>query len=485
MIPIAIYMQATNQLFLLSDEHTRGALGCYGHPLVKTPNIDALAARGTRFTAAYSNSPLCATRASLATGRHTHETRCWDNGHPFEGGQRSWARRLRDAGQRAVSRQTPLSGFARRVQPSRCMCYGIGDLFGLLREKRRATPRFSGQKRRPGESNHTEYDRKITEAACRWLREEATKPADNPWTLFVSLVSPHFPLIAPPEFYALYPTSDVDWPIQYAPDERPSHPVIKALAGSWNYDDFFDEEKVRVARAAYYGLCSFLDDNIGKVLAALEDCGLTDNTRILYSSDHGEILGNRGLWSTSVMYEESVGIPMVLAGPDVPRGEIVNTPVSLVDCYPTIVEGAGLSLSPEEISLPGQSLIDIAEGAAPDRAVLSQYHAGGSITGFFMIRRDRWKYVHYVGYPPQLFDLASDPDELKDLADKPEAASVRADCEAMLREILDPEAVNALAFSDQAATIAKHGGAQAILERGHPGEHPIDRPLGVDTARVD
>ena len=488
-------MRATNQLFLLSDEHTRGALGCYGHPLVKTPNIDALAARGTRFIAAYSNSPLCVpSRASLATGRHTHETRCWDNGHPFEGGQRSWARRLRDEGQRVVSigklhyrDSRDANGFSEEILPMHVR-YGIGDLFGLLREEAPSygeVPASLARNAGPGESNHTEYDRKITEAACRWLREAATKPADKPWTLFVSLVSPHFPLIAPPEFYALYPTSDVDWPIQYAPDERPSHPVIKALAGSWNYDDFFDEEQVRVARAAYYGLCSFLDDNIGKVLATLEDCGLTDNTRILYSSDHGEILGNRGLWSTSVMYEESVGIPMVLAGPDVPRGEVVDTPVSLVDCYPTIVEGAGLSLLPEEINLPGQSLIDIAKGAAPDRTVLSQYHAGGSITGFFMIRRDRWKYVHYVGYPPQLFDLASDPDELKDLADKPEAASVRADCEAMLREILDPEAVNALAFSDQAVTIAKHGGAQAILERGHPGEHPIDRPLGVDTARVD
>ena len=190
--------------------------------LVKTPNIDKLAARGTRFTAAYSNSPLCVpSRASLATGRHTHETRCWDNGHPFEGGQRSWARRLRDEGHRAVSigklhyrDSRDANGFSAEILPMHVR-YGIGDLFGLLREEAPSygkVPASLAREAGPGESNHTEYDRKITEAACRWLREEAHKSADKPWTLFVSLVSPHFPLIAPPEFYALYPTSDVDWP---------------------------------------------------------------------------------------------------------------------------------------------------------------------------------------------------------------------------------------------------------------------------------
>ena len=200
---------------------------------------------------------------------------------------------------------------------------------------------------------------------------------------------------------------------------------------------------MRIARAAYYGLCSFLDHNVGQVLAALDDGGLTADTRIIYTSDHGECLGNRGIWSTSVMYEESVGVPLIVAGADLPEGAVVETPVSLVDCYPTIVEGVGETLSEADCALPGRSLIDLASHDEPDRVVFSEYHAGGSITGFFMVRNGRWKYVHYEGLAAQLFDLEADPGEEKDLANDADYADVRAACEAKLRTIADPEAVNA------------------------------------------
>lgn len=483
-------MKETNVLVILSDEHTREALGCYGSPFVRTPNLDRIAASGTRFTSAYTPSPLCApARSSLAAGRYVHQTRCWDNGHPFEGAMTSWASRLRESGHHTVAigklhyRDTrPANGFTEEILPMHVR-YGIGDIFGLLRKDPPSygkVPSTLASDVGAGESNHTEYDREITKAACRWLKKEAPRHRDKPWVLFVSLVAPHFPLIAPKRFFKLYPPDLVPWPRLYDPAERPRHPVIQALCRSWNYDDFFDAKRVRIARAAYYGLCSFLDYNIGKVLSALEDSGTMRNTRILYSSDHGEMLGNRGIWSTSVMYEESVGIPMLVSGPGIPRKKTVHTVVSLIDVFPTVIEMAGERLSTSERRLPGRSLVRIAEGHVPRRTVLSEYHAGGSITGSFMVRVGKWKYVHYVGYAPQLFDLEADPFETRDFGQSSDHADVRAQCEAKLRAIVDPDTVNAQAFADQAATIARHGGEAAVRKRGHPGEHTRDRPLGTN-----
>ena len=477
-------MTPANTIFFLSDEHTREALGCSGHPVVKTPNLDRVASRGTQFTSAYSNSPLCVpARGCLATGRHVHETRYWDNGHPFDGGFPSWGLRLRDAGHPAVAigklhyrDGSDANGFSEEIIPLHVVDK-VGDLIGLLRSgpaHYEATENYAANIG-PGETDYTDYDRRIADAACAWLGAEAPKYRDQTWVLFVSFVSPHFPLIAPPEFFDLYPPDAVPWPRFYDAADRPTHPFFEGLHKAWNYDDYFDEERVRVACAAYYGLCSFLDDNIGKVLAALDTAGLAQDTRVIYSSDHGEMLGNRGIWSTSVMYEESVGVPLVMAGPDIPSNHRVSTPVSHVDLFQTLVESAGVAHVEADRTLPGRSLFDIAKGAEPDRVVLSQYHAGGAVTGCFMIRSGRWKYVHYVGMPPQLFDLEADPLEAHDLGESTEHAEVRARCETELRERLDPEAASAQAFADQAATIAMHGGPDAIVARGDYGYSPAPR----------
>jgi choline-sulfatase len=162
----------------------------------------------------------------------------------------------------------------------------------------------------------------------------------------------------------------------------------------------------------------------------------------------------------------------------VPQGAVVRTPVSLVDLYRTALEGTGCPVPPEDEKLPSYSLWEIARGAEPDRTVLSEYHAVASITGTFMIRHGKWKYIHHAGYRPELFDLESDRGETRDLAGDPAFAPVLAECEAALRRILDPDAVTAAAFADQARKIAEHGGRAAILARGDfgytpaPGETP-------------
>jgi choline-sulfatase len=179
------------------------------------------------------------------------------------------------------------------------------------------------------------------------------------------------------------------------------------------------------------------------------------------------------------MYEESAAVPLIVAGPGVPAGAAVATPVSLVDGHRSILEAVGCPLTAEDEALPSCSLWAIAAGQRPERTVLSEYHAAGSITGSFMIRHGRWKYIHHVGFRPELYDLEADPGETRDLAERPDLVSVLAECEARLRSLCDPVAVSAEAFADQRRRIAEHGGREAILARGDysytpaPGEKPV------------
>src|SRR5439155_6786689 len=212
----------------------------------------------------------------------------------------------------------------------------------------------------------------ITAAAVDWLKARAHRAGDKPWVLFVSLVCPHFPLIARPEWFNLYPEDQIPEPAMYAAHERPSHPYIAAIRECMVYDKAFDEASRRRAIAAYFGMVSFLDHNIGKLVDALAATGLAATTRVLYSSDHGDNLGSRGLWGKSTMYEESAGVPMLFAGPDLPQGFVCREPVSLVDAFPTVTAGGGLPTHAEDRDLPGANLLDVIRGTAPKLTVLSE-----------------------------------------------------------------------------------------------------------------
>jgi choline-sulfatase len=475
-------MEPANLLFILSDEHSRRVLGCYGHGMIRTPNLDRLAGAGVRFSDAYTNSPICVpARAALATGRYVHRIRFWDNGIPYDGSIPSWHHRLREAGHEAVSigklhfrSADDDNGFTEEVMPLHVVD-GIGDPLGWLREPlpvRRAALRLANDAGR-GDSSYQQYDDRITAAAVDWLKARAGRSGSKPWVLFVSLVCPHFPLIARPEWYDMYPEDKVPVPALYeAAGRQADHPYIAAIRECQVYDKSFDDVKLRRALAAYFGLVSFVDDNVGKLLDALEATGLADRTRVLYSADHGDNLGTRRLWGKSTMYEEAAGVPMILAGPEVPAGLVCREPVSLVDVFPTAIEGAGLAPHDEDRDLPGRSLFEVVRGVGPGRTILSEYHATGAATGAFMIRKGRFKYVYYAGMPPQLFDLDSDPQEARDLAREAGYAGLVADCEAALRRVVDPDAADALAKADQRARIAAFGGREAILARGSFGYSP-------------
>jgi choline-sulfatase len=470
-------VKPANLLFILSDEHNKRVTGCYGHPMVRTPNLDALAARGTRFTSAYTNCPICVPgRASFATGRYVHQVRCWDNAIAYSGQAPSWGHRLMEQGHHVAAigklhyqaSKPQVNGFNEEVMPLHIV-NGVGDLLGLIRDElpRRAGSLKLGPEAGPGESEYTHYDRGIADAAVQWLKRSAPAHRGKPWALYVGFVSPHFPLIAPPQFYGLYPEHQVPWPELYDESERPRHPFLDAMRKCLCFDEPFDAPMVRRAIAAYFGLVSFLDDNIGQILRALDETGLSESTRVIYSTDHGDNLGARGLWGKSTMYEESAGIPMIMAGPDVPAGKVCDTPVTLADGFPTFIQALGATPDSRDRDLPGVSLLDVARGRLPERTILSEYHAAGAVTASYMIRHGKWKYVHYVGLPPMLFDLESDPREHRDLARNPAHRETLAECERLLRKVVDPEAVDRLARADQQAHIEKNGGKEAILKRGH------------------
>jgi choline-sulfatase len=477
-------MQPANLLVIMADEHSRKALGCYGHPIVQTPNIDALAARGTRFTDAYTPSPICVpARACFATGRHVHDIGCWDNAFAYDGSAPSWHHVLRERGHEVVSIgklhfRSPQddNGFSREIMPMHIVDE-VGDVLGLLRDRvfeRKGAAKLAGMAG-PGESSYTAYDRAITSAAEAWLAEAAGRPRDKPWVLFISLVTPHFPLTAPPEFYAKYPLESLPLPKLYAAAERPKHPYLADYEESFTYDRYFDEGTVRKALAGYFGLCSFVDHNVGRIRSALQASGEANATRVVYLSDHGDNLGARGLWGKSTMYEESVGIPLIAAGPDLPKGAVEPRPASLLDVVPFILWSMGVDPAALGPDLPGRAILT---GDFKDRPVLSQYHATGSRTAAYMVRVGSLKYVHYSdpSYPAQLFDLARDPEEVDDLATEPSQGPALERCRAALFAELDPTAVDRVARAAQDRRVEELGGADAILARGDFGFSP---PPGV------
>jgi choline-sulfatase len=475
-----------NLLVIVSDEHAARAMGCAGHPFQRTPNLDALAARGTRFTSAICPSPICVpSRAALATGRELHAMgRHFDNADPYDGTIRSWHHALREAGREVVSigklHFRGLPGDDHGFGEERLAMHvvdGKGDLLGLIRDET-SPPRQGARKLAatagPGESDYTRYDRAIADEACAWL----AAPRAEPWCLFVSFVTPHFPLIAPEEFFALYPPDVVGVPKLYAPEERPTHPFLRDYATTVPYDAAVpDLATAQRMMAGYHGLVSFMDAQVGRVLRALEAGATASRTRVLYTSDHGDSVGARGLWGKSVMYEEAVAVPMILAGEGVAAGALCDTPASLTDVFATALDALGIAEAPPPGSV---SLFDLASGAVPGRAVFSEYHASGSREAAFLLRRGRWKYIRYASYPTQLFDLASDPEELRDLGDDPAHAAIRGELEAMLRaRIGDPAALDARVKARQAAILAANGGRTAVLARG---DLPYSPPPGVKPA---
>lgn len=439
-----------NVLFIMVDEMAPWGCG----PDVHTPNIDRLRARGTDFTAAYTPSPICVpARAAVATGKYVHEIGYWSSAEAYDGRVPSWGHQLQQARIRCESfgklhyrSAEDDTGFDAQHVPTHIVD-GIGWVQALLRKPmcRYGATQELAEDIGPGNSSYLDYDRRVAEAASDWIGAPERK--QQPWCSFVSLLCPHYPLIAPPDDYARYDDSP------RTAESVPDHPVLREMWEFWDHDRHFTEEARGIAYASYQGLCTFVDRQVGKVLDALEASGQADDTLVIFTSDHGDMMGQHGFWVKSVMYENSARVPLIVAGSDVPVG-IRTDPVSLIDIAPTIASAFGL----ENRAYSGRNLMLPAE---PDRTVISEYHDGGAPVGVTLVRwndtKGAWKYVHYAeGYPPQLFELGQDPEERRDLS--AELPDVMAEGLRRLHNVLDPEAVNTRALADQAEKVDALGG---------------------------
>jgi len=463
---------APNILIIMSDEHDPRVSAPYGHPFVATPALRRLADGGAVFEAAYCNSPLCVpSRASFMAGKHLHRLGVWDNGVPLASDEPTWAHRLNARGY-----ETALAGKMHFVGPDQRHGFGRRLVEDIHADARMNPPDWDAdldrprpQMRRrieeagPGDTREQRYDDEVAARSVTFLAEPARR--ERPWALCASFITPHFPLIVRQPYFDRYYPARADLPPSPPGHLDRLHPQSRRLRQYFDCADLTEEQIAR-ARAAYYGLVTFCDERVGLLLNALEAQGLTENTLVAYVADHGELLGQHGMWWKCSFYEGSARIPLMLSWPGrIAPGRRFRSAVSLLDLVRTIIDLAG----DDAPDLDGTSLLPLLDGAVPDGEgmALAEYAGHGTITPGRMIRRGRFKLNYYHGEPPELFDLEEDPDEFTDLAARPEWATIRDELTAILLRDWDPVAIGERArasqrrrriVADGSPPVAAHGG---------------------------
>ncbi len=418
--------QRPNILVVMADQLNPAFLPVYGHPLVKTPHLSALAARGTVFDSAYCNSPLCSpSRGVLMTGQLPSRTGIYDNAAEFRADIPTFAHYLRALGYRTV-----LSGKMHFCGPDQLHGFEERLTTDIYPADYGWTPDWEQPQARPQwyhnmssvtqaglcvRTNQLDFDDEVTFAATRALYEHVRSPDKRPFCLVASLTHPHDPFAITREYWDLYDHADIDMPrVTSAPDDPHSARLRHVFAMP---DAALSDGDIRNARHAYYGEISCVDSNLGKMLQALRDTGLYDNTVIVFASDHGEMLGERGLWYKMNYFEGAARVPLIVAGVRGAAARRVKNCVSLADLLPTLVELGGGDLSALLGSaIDGRSLVPHIAGKGGHDEVIGEYFAEGAIAPMIMVRRGSMKFIHAPGDPAQLYDLSRDPDELNNLA---------------------------------------------------------------------
>lgn len=416
-------------LIFISDQHSGSKMGCIGDQIIRTPNLDQIGKDGVIFEQAYTSCPLCVpARMSMLSGRLPSEVGLLNNNGSIHPEQPTFLHALSIAGYETVlcgrmhfEGLDQRHGFTKRIAGDITPTH-IGSIAEITKERGDYARTFA----EPGSihligggsSPTLEYDRYVTKCALEYLQEEHEKPQ----CIVVGTYAPHFPYVAPEDLYEDY-LEKVAIPETAREDFRDVHPVhAKRIVDK-------SERVVRAARAAYYGMIQFMDENIGKVYTAWKK-HLEKNSReglFIYLSDHGDHAGERGFYGKQSLYEASTHIPLIFQGDGIRSGVRIGNPVSIMDLGPTLCEMAGAGSVPKQdgVSLYQQLLT----GEEDDnRVVIAEW-----INGMFsnerrfgrMIRKDEWKYITYADYPEddELYRVAQDPLEMNSLkADYPEIA---------------------------------------------------------------
>jgi choline-sulfatase len=458
-----------NVLLIMADQLAASWLPPYGRAMVHAPNLTQLAREGLTFERAYCASPLCApSRSAMLTGRLASRIGVFDNAAELAASTPTVAHHLRAAGYHTclVGKMhfvgpDQLHGFEERLTPD---IYPAGldwipDWRAPVAERLPWYHTMAGVLR-PGvceASLQTDYDDEVAFRAVRKLFDLARYRRDEPFFLVASFTNPHDPWEIGRRYWDLYRREALDPPTIAAIPSPNADPHSRRLRDMYDATQLeLTPEQILTARHAYCAAISYLDERVGEVLAALDDAGLAESTLVVFTADHGEMLGERGLWYKMSFFEPSVRVPLIMRAPGAPGLRRVADPVSLIDLAPTLAELAG---DREVSAMDGSSLLPYLEHRAPRQAgdVVGEYLAEGVAAPLVMVRRGRFKLVCCDGDPDQLYDLESDPDELVNLA----GSSAHAGVHHALREAvaerwdLDDLRDRVLASQDERRLIAR------------------------------
>ena len=419
--------KSPNILLIMSDQHHAGLMSCAGDSIAETPNIDRLARQGVRFSNAYCTFPLCGpSRMSFMTCRHPHEICLWDNESQLNSDTPTFAHSFLSAGYDTVLSGRmhfvgwdQRHGYAQRlisdVPQSAHLAAGwkLRDVLGDLVD----TPGMSLTgllKSGPGRTGYHAYDEAVTHTTVEWLRQRGLSRQEKPFLLTVGYVAPHCPFVAPSADFETYRRRIAysDLPL---PDEA-LHPANAVRRQKFGTDPAPPVDAQCRSRVAYYGLCTFLDRQVGAVLSALKQTELETNTIVIYCSDHGEMLGEHGMWWKSTFYDGASRVPLIVAWPDqITAGKLRPENVSLMDIGPTLIDLAGLDALPGASGRSFRSLLIGSDTRWEDTAFAENAERGNA-TVCRMVRSGPWKYNYYHGMEPELFHLPDDPGETNNLS---------------------------------------------------------------------
>jgi arylsulfatase A-like enzyme len=493
-----------NILFIMCDQLRFDYLSCAGHPTLQTPNIDALAARGVRFARTYVQSPVCgASRMSFYTGRYVSSHGAAWNGFPLKVGEMTMGDYLRPLGLDTVlvgkTHMEPDSEGMERlgIDPDSIIGVRVSEcgfdpyerddgLHGVGPDGRFEpnNPRYNvwlNEKGYAGDNPWHDYanaaEGEGNALASGWAMRHARKPArvaeedsetpymtrramdymteagDRPWCMHLSYIKPHWPYIAPSPYNDMYGPDDVIPAVKSESERVDPHPVYREFMNHLVARNFSRDEVRREVIPVYMGLIKQIDDQLGMLFAFMRERGLLDNTLIVFTSDHGDYLGDHWLGEKDLFHAPSVNIPLIVVDPspaaDAARGSVCDAAVESIDLLPTFLDILGSDPREQSHRLEGRSLLPWLRGEMPPAVwreiAFSEYDysmfpaavrlgVAPRDARLFMAADKRWKYVHAIGFRPMLFDLQSDPEEFRDLGADPAYAAERERLSAALAD---------------------------------------------------
>ncbi len=462
-------MSRPNILFFMVDQLTAFALKAYGGTVCKTPNLDRLAQQGVVFENAYCTYPLCApSRFSMMSGRLPSRIGAYDNGAEFAASTPTFAHYLRlldyytcISGKMHFVGPDQYHGFEERltteIYPSDFSWTPVaGYKDPTVDDERRYTAGVStidtvldaGPMAR---TMQIDYDEDVVHFAVQELYARRRSDDRRPFFMMVSLTHPHDPYVTTQEYWDRYSAQEIDPPrVGFVPlDQRDPH--SRALYYHFGQDKTeITEEHCLRARRGYYGMISYVDDLLGRLQAALRATGYAGNTIVLFASDHGDMMGERGMWFKKTLFEPAIRVPLIISVPGRAAGRVA-APVTLMDIFPTLVDLAGAPSSAIQTQLDGRSLAPALEGGTVTGPVLVEHIDGGTEAPRVMVRDGDMKLVMSRAYPDQLYDLGNDPDEMTNLAGTPEAAEVEARLKAIVAGTWDLDRMAEEVYRDQTA----------------------------------